>query len=578
MKTLIQTTLSFGYAIGLLALAADPPTQNPPPENQPAPTAADTGSPGAPPAGPSAPVPAPAAPEAAQPAPNPSAAETAPLAAPRQEATEAQAPTLPPLGPNELRLNFRNAPLESVLNYLSDAAGFIIVLPQGAGEIKGKVNMWSNQPVTKDEALDLLASALDQNGYALVQNDRTLTIWPKSDARVKDIPVKTSNRPEDIPRNDQIVTQIIPVKFINAVQLSRDLQSLKPDSATWSANEGGNSLIVTDTQANIRHLVEIVKALDTAISSVSSVRVFKLTYADAKSVATVIRDLFAVQDTARGGGANAAAARFFQQMRSGRGGGGGPGGFGGQGGDQAASSPGGGRAPTPRVVAVSEDRSNAVIVSAPEDQMAVIADTINQLDTSEEEITELKVFRLRFADAQETADLLTNLFADSTYGSSQNFRGGQIRFGGRFGGPFGGGFAGGGRGGSTEQSARLQKQTRVVAVPDLRTSSVVVSAARDLMKQIEEMIAELDSDPAKKQQVFVFDVQNTDPTQVQSILQSLFPTQTGSYNSNLRMNQNQAGIGNQLNNRATRNQNNMGRGTTGTRASGFGGGLTFGGQ
>src|SRR5664280_2190687 len=29
---------------------------------------------------------------------------------------------------DELRLNFRNAPLEMVLNYLSDAAGFIIVL------------------------------------------------------------------------------------------------------------------------------------------------------------------------------------------------------------------------------------------------------------------------------------------------------------------------------------------------------------------------------------------------------------------------------------------------------------------
>src|ERR1019366_4996209 len=221
-----------------------------------------------------------------------------------------------------------------------------------------------------------------------VLNGRTLTIYAKSDAKQRDIPVKSSSKPEEIPRNDQIVTQIIPVKFINAVQLSRDLQPLKPDSASWSANEGGNSLIVTDTQVNIHRLAMIIQALDTAVSSVSAVRVFKLQYADAKAVAGVIKDLFAPQDTARGGNAGNAAARFLQQIRGGRGGGA-PGGFGGTpvgGGQGGDTSTGGGRAPTPRVVAVSEDRSYSVVVSAPDDQMPVIADMITQLDTSVEDV------------------------------------------------------------------------------------------------------------------------------------------------------------------------------------------------
>ena len=95
------------------------------------------------------------------------------------------------------------------------------------------------------------------------------------------------------------------------------------------------------------------------------------------------------------------------------------------------------------------------------------------------------------------------------------------------------------------------------------------------MKQIEGMVAELDSDPSRKQQVFVFDFQNTDPSQAVTILQTLFP-QTSGYNNN-RMNQNQAGTGNQLNTRATQNQNNMNRSSgmgSGSRTGGSG--LTFG--
>jgi type II secretory pathway component GspD/PulD (secretin) len=151
-----------------------------------------------------------------------------------------------------------------------------------------------------------------------------------------------------------------------------------------------------------------------------------------------------------------------------------------------------------------------------------------------------------------------------------------IQFAGRFGGgfnPFGGG-GGGNRGNtSADQSTRMQKQGQVVAVPDLRTSSVVVSASRDLMKQIADMIRELDMDPAKKQQVYVFDFQNTDPSQAVTILQSLFPNQQyGANSSMMNRNQNQAGTGNQLNNRATQNQNQMGR----TSGSGFGTGLGSG--
>lgn len=573
---------------------ADDPPSSPTPElaQDTAPTAPEDVAPAATPDAAPAQETAPAGPNRNRPARPPRGGPG--VARPAADTPSAPAPIAPNAnGTKELRLNFRNAPLDTVLNYLSEAAGFIIDLQT---EVKGKVTVWSNQPVSQEEALDLLNSALDRNGYTAVRKGRTLTIWPKEDAKKRDLPVKSGNRPEDIPKNDEMVTQIIPMRFISAVQVARDLAPLLPDKATMNANEAGNSLIITDTQTSIRRMAEIVRALDTAISSVSAVRVFPLHYADAKALATVLKDLFAPQDTARttGGGNNAGgAARFLNQFRGGNAGGGaggfggGPGGFG-QGGGAAgggANASSGARAPTPRVVAVAEERSNSLVVSAPDEQMPMIEDLIKQVDTSVEDVTELRVFRLKYADAQETADLLSNLFSDTGSSSGNQGNRGAIQFGGRFGGAGFGNAFGGNRGASTTgaESSRLQKQTKVVAVPDLRTGSVVVSAARELMLQISKMVEDLDSDPAKKQQVFVFDVQNTDPQAVQDILQSLFPAaNNGSSLNNSRLNnRGQTGVGNQLNNRATQTQNQGGSrigssgfgGSTGSSgSSGFGGG------
>jgi type II secretory pathway component GspD/PulD (secretin) len=574
MKPTTWYLILCSMACGLMLMAADPPA-----------TPATTEATNEPAASPQAPADQPAAtddttnaPAATAPAPGgePAATASPPAEAKPDETAPEPAEAVRPVvdGERGLRLNFRGAPLEMVLNYLSEAAGFIIV-PET--DVKGKVDVWSNQPLTKEEAVEVLNGVLNKNGYAIVRSGRTLRVVSKDEAKKLDIPVKTGNEPANIPKNDEMVTQIVPVRFVSAVQLSRDLQPLMPPQATVVANEGGNAIVITDTQINIRRMTEIIKALDTTISSVSSVRVFSLSFADAKSVATMLKDLFQT-DTSAQRGNNAGVNPMQQLFRGMRGGGNfpGAGGGGGGGGGAGGGTGNGGRVSTPKVVAVADERSNSVIVSAPDDQMPVIKELIEKIDGSVEDITELRVFRLRYADPQETADLLTSLFPDTT--STQNNRT-QVRFGGPGGGgPFGG--FGGGANNANAQSSRAQKQSRVTAVPDLRTGSVVVSAARDLLEQIAKMIEQLDSDPAKKQKVFVYSVENTDPQEVQDILQGLFATQNGR-NSTTSSRSSSRQTGNQLNNRATTQQSQGGR-TSGANTSGFGGssGATsrFGGQ
>ena len=537
MKT-YPTLLSLSCVLGLLWQAAAQPV--PAPANSAAgptnaPVAADTNQPPPVPADPAAPAAAPVAP-----APAAEAVFTPP-------ATNEPA-ALVPEGVAGFRLNFRGAPLELVLNYLSEAAGFIIV-PET--DIRGKVDVWSNQPLTKEEALDVLSKVLSKNGFTLIRDGRTLTVVSKEDAKKRDIPVKSGYEPDTIPKNDEIVTQIIPVRFINAVQLSKDLLPLIPTGTTMTANEGGNALVITDTQTNIRRMAEIIKALDTTVSSLSTVRVFALKYADAKTLATVIKDVFSSSDTSRNSGGRG-NFRFGGPMAM----------FGGGGGDAGGgTSATGGRPGAGKVVATADERSNSLIVSAPEDLMDTIETMVATMDTNVEDVTEIRVFRLKYADPQEMSDLLANLFPDPTASSNQ-------RGFGRFGGFPGFGGGGGDTSGSGTPSDRQKKQTKVIAVADMRTSSVVVTAAKDTMDQIAKMVEQLDSNPARKQKVYVFDLKNADVQNAEEVVRNLFQ---GANSRNSSSTQNKSAL-------ETREQQMQNQQNTSTFGSGSSGGASRGGS
>lgn len=492
--------------------------------------------------------------------------ETAPAETKPADAKLSDAPTTTADKP--LRLNFRNAPLEMVLNYLSEAAGFIIV-PET--EIRGKIDVWSNQPVTQDEAMAILDSALSKNGLTAMRNGRTLTIVSKESAKRRDIPVKTGNDPDAIPKNEELVTQIIPIHFITATQLVQNLQPLLPTGSEMTANEAGNALVLTDTQTSIKRMTEIIRALDTSMAGATTIKVFPLRYADAKELATLVKELFPAQ-TGTGGNNNRGGGGF-----PGFGGGGFPGfgggnnggGRGGAGGGSTAGS--GNRAAASRVTAVSDEHSNSLVVNAPEDVLPAIAELVKSVDKNVEDITEVRAFRLKYSDPVEMADLLTSLFPDET---QQSAGGNQVRFGGgQFGGFGGGGRAGGNTG--TADSDLAKKKGKVLAVPDQRTGSVIVKAARDVMGQIAQMVEQLDANPAKKQKVYVYELDNADPTEVETVLRSLFENQN-TQNRNTRNNQNQNSA---LTTRQTQNQN-QNRTTTGGlgQGGGQGGGGGFGGR
>lgn len=353
------------------------------------------------------------------------AAESEQTPAPTESATESAQPmeaeqtsfdsltndlAMSETGTNGLRLNFRNAPLELVLKYLSEAAGFHIVLDT---TVRGSVTVISSHPMTRQEAVDLVNSVLNKNGYAAIRNGDFLTIVDKNDMRGRETPVRVSNDPDNIPKNDEIVTQIIPIRFVEAGQLVRDLSSFVSSSATIVANEAGNSIVITDTQANIHHLTEIIRAIDSSAEGETQIKVFHLTYANPNDVATLLSGVFPSDSSG-----SQTPIRFGGGFGRGGGGGGGPFAalFNRQNGGATVNNNGSQDRikKQTQVIAVADPRTQSVVVTASRDLMEQITGMIEQLDVSSSKDQKVYVQKVVNGDPQQMLQVLQSMFPAST--------------------------------------------------------------------------------------------------------------------------------------------------------------------
>lgn len=491
-------TATFHIPIFLLLIASAAVAQN---------TVATSATPAA------APAPSPAAVPAASPAASPAAGgieveAPAPAVSSQSGAPDAVAPAKSPAsqGGKEIRLNFQGTPLVDVLNYLSEAAGFVIVQET---PVSGTVNVISKQAVSTDDAIDLLNTVLAEKGYVAIRNGRILKIVSSHDAQKRDLPVNTGSDPDRIPKKDGMVTQILPIRYVEAGKLVDNIRALLSPDATVSANESSNSILLTDTQTNIHRIAEIIRALDTSVSSISTIRVFPLRYADAKDFAGVLTQLFTPDQSARNSqnNQNGPLAGFFGRFGGGRGG-------------AAAPEPpqSEARQAASRVVAVADQQSNSVIVSAPDAYMETIAEIVTRLDVSISDISETRIFHLEHADATELSNILNSLYADNTTTAQNRGNGNQGQNNRNQRQPQQ-------NNQNSQPSERSLLQARVVTVPDPRTNSLLVSASRDTMEQIALTIGRLDATDSKKQHVYVYTLEHADPDNVASILRGMFSSQ-----------------------------------------------------
>ena len=327
--------------------------------------------------------------------PTPPEAGAAPPPSPVVGSTDAPAAAAPPARPpaRQIVLNFDNADVEVVVQAAAEIVGFNYVLaPTARGR---KITVQTVGKISSDEVFPVLLTILDVNGLAAVRSGNLYRIIPRESA--PQTPVRTIVGREEGPGlpPDEVVTQLVPLRFIDAHDAVALLRPFVPAQGALAAHRETNLLILTDTAANVRRLLEVLKLVDVEVA-LSELQIIGLKYADAQELAQILAQLFA---SGRVGAAPGVATA------------------------PPAPPPPPGVAPPPppiagsgtpsadRPVIIPERRSNSLVVHARKQDMETIRRLIEKLDI--DLYGGQRVF-IYFAENTKARDLATTL--DAIYG------------------------------------------------------------------------------------------------------------------------------------------------------------------
>ena len=183
-------------------------------------------------------------------------------------------------------IDFNNVDINVFIKFMSELTGTNFVVDQ---RVKGKVTIISPSKISLDEAYKVFESVLEVHGYTTVQSGEVVKIIPSPDARSKSI--ETKLREESTGPRDRVVTQLIPLKYADPVEIKRLFTPMVSKSSVILAYPATNTLIVTDVYSNIKRLLNILKEIDiTGIGQ--EISVIPLEYSDASKLVNLLSTVF----------------------------------------------------------------------------------------------------------------------------------------------------------------------------------------------------------------------------------------------------------------------------------------------
>jgi len=372
-----------------------------------------------------------------------------------------------PLTGDPTVLAFKQVTVERLVDFIVQSTGKVVIPQQDV--LSRKVTVMNDQPIPRDQALDLVFQALAQNGVGVVETDTTITLRDIAEVTKQDVPVLGPNV-STLTRRDlgTLVQKVFALRNSSAKAMGDIVKGALPDTAKISVDEESNQVAVIAPISQLQRMENLINSLDRPSAAALQAETFKLRYADAESIKTNIEELFSQNSNNRQRQGN----NQQQQQPMFR--------FGGPGGEQGQA----GTTANTEVRVSANSQQNSVTVVADPTILQQIRRQIDQywdIPLSDEQVVP-KVYDLKNSDPVKVRDLLEGLFGKP---SATGRTGGQQTQGG---GQGGGGSLGTS---STQGVGRLAGQFSFQAIPDAGRL-VVVAKSPDNLAVIDKIIADLD--------------------------------------------------------------------------------------
>ena len=250
--------------------------------------------------------------------------------------------------------NFKDADITQIAEAVAAATGKNFIMDP---RVRAQVTMLSATPMSPDAFYQTFLSILAVHDFIAVPDGPVVKILPDANARQMpsiDLPDSVSAT------SDEIVTQVIDVKNVNAAQLVPILRPMIPQYGHLAAYPAGNILIISDRASNVNRMMRIIRRIDQVGDQ--DVEIVPLRDASSAEIVRVLNSLY-------------------------------------QGG--AASAEGG----SPMKI-VADERSNSVLISGDQNQRLRVRALVAHLDTPLEAGGDTRVRYLHYANADKIAPKL----------------------------------------------------------------------------------------------------------------------------------------------------------------------------
>ena len=180
--------------------------------------------------------------------------------------------------------NLQNADLRAVISEVSRLTGKNFIIDP---KVQGKISIVSSKPMSDTELYQVFLSMLQISGFAAIPAGNVTKIVPSSEARTMS-PQEINSIPDSANVDDMMV-QVIPIKYVPAEQLVPVLRPLMPQWSSVTAYGPSNMLILSGRSSNIRQISKIISQVDSSASS--GIDVVPLHHALAMDISSTLKDL-----------------------------------------------------------------------------------------------------------------------------------------------------------------------------------------------------------------------------------------------------------------------------------------------
>lgn len=248
--------------------------------------------------------------------------------------------------------------------------------------VRGKITIIAPTQITVEEAYNAFLSALALNNLTIVKSGNFYKIRPTRDAKQDSIGLYTG---KNFPKNDQLITRIIKVRYLNVDQIKKNITQLISKMGQVNAYKKTNSLIITDYGNNISRITTIMKELDVP-GFEEKLAVIPIYHANAEKMSKLLNQIINPNKSTSSSG------RFSRFSRN----------------NSTGSSKSGAESYS---LVVPDERSNSIVAVGNKKGISKMKSLIRKLDTelSAEDSGGVYVYYVRHAEAEKIANVLNKL-------------------------------------------------------------------------------------------------------------------------------------------------------------------------